>query len=76
MQQVLASQKQPRAFAVIDNDNTDLLLIKVTITDKSGAIIRRYVMDHNDPAQRSVLGQQCRLAFEAGQTVQTVPLNG
>lgn len=32
-----------------------------------------YVMDHNDPAQRRVLGEQCRNAFEAGQVVMTGP---
>lgn len=30
-------------------------------------------MDHDDPAQRRVLGEQCRSAFEAGQCVVTIP---
>ena len=34
-----------------------------------------YVMDHNDPAQRRVLGEQCRNAFEAGQCIVTFPVN-
>lgn len=33
-----------------------------------------YVMDHNDPAQRRVLGEQCRNAFEGGQAVITYPV--
>lgn len=30
-----------------------------------------YSMDHDDQAQRRVLGQQCRNAFEAGQVIVT-----
>lgn len=30
-----------------------------------------YTMDHDDQAQRRVLGEQCRNAFEAGQCVIT-----
>ena len=33
--------------------------------------VRCYIMDHDDPAQRKVLGMQCRNAFEAGQVVLT-----
>lgn len=32
-----------------------------------------YRMNHDDPAQRRVLGEQCRNAFEAGQCVVTIP---
>lgn len=33
---------------------------------------RSYVIDHNDPVQRHVLGSQCRYVFEEGsQIVQT-----
>lgn len=33
---------------------------------------RSYVMDYNDPAQRAVLGAQCRNVFEtASQIIQT-----
>ena len=37
---------------------------------------RMYEMDHDDAAQRRVLGEQCRNAFEAGQVVLTYPLPG
>ncbi len=30
-----------------------------------------YIMDHDDPAQRKVLGKQCRNALEAGPVVLT-----
>lgn len=50
------------------------LIIKVTICSPSGHLIRQYVMDHDDPAQRRVLGEQCRNAFEAGQSVSTAPV--
>ncbi len=33
-----------------------------------------YTMDHDDPAQRRVLGEQCRNAFEGGQVVLTHPV--
>lgn len=36
--------------------------------------IARYIMDHDDPAQRRVLGEQVRNAFEAGQVVLTHPV--
>lgn len=32
-----------------------------------------YTMDHDDPRQRRVLGEQCRNAFEGGQCVVTFP---
>lgn len=35
--------------------------------------LRAYDMDHNDPVQRRVLGEQCRNAFEGGQVVVTYP---
>lgn len=31
--------------------------------------LREYSMNHNNKHERSVLGQQCRNAFEAGQMV-------
>lgn len=37
-------------------------------------IVSYYTMDHNDPAQRRILGEQCRNAFEAGQCVLTYPV--
>lgn len=42
--------------------------------DIGGPVFRSYTMDHNDPAQRRVLGEQCRNAFEAGQCVLTYPV--
>lgn len=44
------------------------------ILEANGYIYRDYTMDHNDPAQRRVLGEQCRNAFEAGQCVLTYPV--
>ena len=35
-----------------------------------------YRMNHDDPTQRRVLGEQCRNAFEAGQCVVTIPETG
>ena len=32
---------------------------------------RKYTMNYNDPAERRVLGEQCRNAFEAGQVIVT-----
>ncbi len=37
-------------------------------------LFRKYVMDHDDPIQRRVLGEQCRNAFEGDQMVVTYPL--
>jgi len=34
---------------------------------------RCYTMNHDDPAERRVLGEQCRNAFEAGQVIVTYP---
>lgn len=48
------------------------LLIAVEVWDGSERI-RQYVMDHDDPAQRRVLGEQCRNAFEGGQKIVTYP---
>lgn len=39
-------------------------------------LFRAYTMDHDDPAQRRVLGEQCRNAFEGGQRVVTYPVGG
>ncbi len=51
------------------------LSVRVTVSDKSGNVVARYVMDHNDTEQRRVLGMQCRNAFEAGQSVFTQPIS-
>lgn len=62
-----------------------MLKIKVCVLndsrDKNGNVlwnpepIRLYEMDHDDPAERRVLGEQCRNAFEGGQLVMTYPVN-
>lgn len=49
------------------------LFVKVKISDDSG-LVREYVIDHDDPVQRRTLGEQCRNAFEAGQSVETKPV--
>lgn len=50
------------------------LTIRVTITNVDGSLFRQYTMNHDDQAQRRVLGEQCRNAFEAGQSVATSPV--
>lgn len=41
-----------------------------------GAVMyRKYSMNHDDPMQRRVLGEQCRNAFEGGQRIVTYPEN-
>ena len=50
-----------------------MLLIKVVVYNPDDSIVRIYTMDHDDPAQRKVLGEQCRNAFEAGQSISTTP---
>ena len=37
-------------------------------------IIASYIMEHDNIAERRVLGEQCRNAFEGGQTVITHPV--
>ena len=50
-----------------------MLLIKVTVLNHDGTLFRQYVMDHDDIKQRQILGEQCRNAFEAGQSIRTTP---
>lgn len=50
-----------------------MLLIKVIVSNPDGTIFRQYIMDHDDTQQRRVLGEQCRNAFEAGQSISTAP---
>lgn len=50
-----------------------MLLITVTVTNPDGTMFRQYVMDHDDIQQRRVLGEQCRNAFEAEQSISTTP---
>lgn len=51
-----------------------MLAVRVTITNRDGSVVASYTIDHDDPAQRRVLGEQCRNAFEAGQAVSTTPI--
>ncbi len=37
-------------------------------------LIASYVMEHDNITERRVLGEQCRNAFEGGQTVLTHPV--
>lgn len=50
------------------------LFVQVVVYSQSGQVFRKYTIDHDDPAQRRVLGEQCRNAFEAGQSIRTTPL--
>lgn len=52
---------------------TEPLWIEVIVETWDGELVREYIMDHNDIAQRRVLGEQCRNAFEAGQWIITGP---
>jgi hypothetical protein len=53
------------------------LLIRIVVEAPDGdgvdRVIADYVMNHNDPQQRRVLGEQCRNAFEANQSMFTYP---
>lgn len=50
-----------------------MLLVKVTVSNRDGTVLCRYTMDHDDIVQRRILGEQCRNALEAGQSVNTTP---
>jgi len=41
--------------------------------DEHGIELGRYVLDHDDDKHRRTLGERCRLAFEQGHGVFTVP---
>lgn len=43
--------------------------------EEGDAPIRAYKMNHDNPDERRVLGQQCRNAFEGGNVVITYPHN-
>jgi hypothetical protein len=51
----------------------DPLWVRVEVENAKGDVIHEYTMDHNDPQQRRVLGEQCREAFEGNQGVFTYP---
>lgn len=38
-----------------------------------GSLVGKWELDHDDPAERRVLGIRCRDAFEAGLSVRTYP---
>lgn len=50
------------------------LFVQVVVYSPSGQVLRKYTIDYDDPVQRRVLGEQCRNAFEAGQSIRTTPL--
>lgn len=41
--------------------------------DEGRAPLKQYTMNHDNKAERRVLGEQCRYAFEAGQAIVTYP---
>jgi hypothetical protein len=49
------------------------LYVRVEVWAANGALVRAYTMNHDDPTQRRVLGEQCRNAFEGGQRIVTYP---
>lgn len=51
-----------------------MLKICVTFFDNNNSFMKRYYMDHDDDAQRRVLGEQIYNAFRAGQSVTTFPV--
>lgn len=51
-----------------------MLKVEVTIYNPDGSVLTNYVMDHDDDTERRRLGEGCRNAFEAGQSVRTVPM--
>lgn len=55
------------------NEGTVRLMNDASV-DVCDLAIRTYDMNHNDAAERRVLGEQCRNAFEAGQCVVTYPV--
>jgi len=55
-----------------------MLKIHVIVKNRPGvvpALVADYVMDHDDQTERRVLGEQCRNAFEDGQSVSTKPVS-
>lgn len=50
------------------------LIIGVEVWGQNGVLLRLYQMNHDDPVQRRVLGEQCRNAFEGGQRIVTYPV--
>lgn len=65
--------------ANVGNNRRGIQMLKVNVEiyssveayEEGEEALASYVMDHDDPAQRRVLGEQCRNAFEAGQMIVT-----
>ena len=53
----------------------DDLIVSVEVWEGNRRL-RAYTMNHDDPTQRRVLGEQCRNAFEGGQRIVTFPAYG
>lgn len=56
----------------MNTKNEDLIVHVEVWTDNRQ--LRHYTMNHDDPVQRRVLGEQCRNAFEGGQRIVTYPM--
>jgi hypothetical protein len=54
-----------------------MLKIKVEVynNEKEMRLLKEYELNHDDPNQRRVLGEQCRNAFEGGQMIVTFPVD-
>ena len=53
------------------------MIVTVEVRSHCGdKLIHKYDMDHDDRAQRAVMGEQCRNAFEGGQRIVSYPKNG
>jgi len=50
------------------------LPVRVIVRQPSDAVVRDYIMNHENPAERATLGEQCHNAFRAGQSITTIPL--
>ena len=50
------------------------MLVKVRVINSDGTLYREYTMNHDDHAERRVLGMQCGNAFEVGQGITTYPV--
>jgi len=49
------------------------VIVKQSINGRE-VVVAKYVMNHDEQAERRVLGEQCRNAFEGGQMVITYPV--
>lgn len=58
----------------LPSNSRPYLAVQVTVRDTSGKVLKQYVMNHEAPNERAVLGEQCFAAFRARQSVATTPL--